>query len=312
MPDEMILNLKDIDLVFVSYDEPGKDAFYEQAKKVWPGNVKRVDGVDGIHNAYLKADDIADTEWFMIVDGDTWLWDTMPFVELSLPAQSIDCVYSFGSMNKINGLCYGNGGPKLWKKGLICTKNTHDAATDDVSVDFFTTFKYYQINTVFSTTVINQVPLQAVRAGYRECVKFVSNNGKIKNNWKSAMAAIAAPNLSRVHVWCSTGGDVENGYWGIYGARLAIVDFWTLHRTKYLPEYIKYDGTSRYNILNKYQELSSYLLNMINYERCPIAGSQNLGRLLKKHLDFYSPLHDENMSKWMKTVYQNPARNGFI
>jgi hypothetical protein len=304
--------LKDIDLIFVSYDEPGKDAFYEQAKKVWPGNVKRVDGVNGIHNAYSKADEIASTEWFMIVDGDTWLWDTMPSDEIILPLQSIPCIYSFGSVNKINGLCYGNGGPKLWKKGLISTEKTHGSVQTGVSVDFFTTFKYFQINMAFSTTVINQTPLQAVRAGYRECVKFISNNGKISNNWKLAMQTIAASNLSRVHVWCSTGADVEYGYWGIYGARLAIADFWTKYKTEHTPAYIKDNNNIRYLFLNDYQELSSYLLKMINHVECPIVGSRALGRILKKNLDFYTPLHNEDISKWVKTIYQNPARNGFI
>ena len=125
MPETMEIKISDIDLIFVSYEEPGRDIFYDQAKKMWTGSVKHVDGIKGIHNAYSKADEIASTEWFMIVDGDTWLWDTMSMDRFFLPKQETPCVYSFGSINEVNRLCYGNWGPKLWKKGLISTGKTH-------------------------------------------------------------------------------------------------------------------------------------------------------------------------------------------
>lgn len=309
----MTIDLKDIDLLFVSYDELGKDAFYDQARKVWPGSVKRVDGVHGIHNAYKAADRLAETDWFLIVDGDTWIWDNLGFESFSLPAHTAPCVYSFGSINKINDLCYGNGGPKLWKKGLIGTRNTHDVVNGSISVDFFTTFKYYQINQTFSTTVVNQCPLQAARAGYREAVKFMSNNGKILNDWQLAMRSVANSNLSRVHIWSSTGIDVEHGIWAIYGARLGLVDYWTKTTQAHAPEYLHKQSSVRYQLLNDYQALSSYLTRMIDMD-CDdcISAVHELGRVLHDDLGFWTPLHDANTSKWVKNIYQNPTRNGFI
>lgn len=309
--DRMTIKLKDIDLIFVSYDEPGKEVFCKQAEKIWPGTVRRIDGVKGIHSAYSAANEIATTEWFLIVDGDTWIWDTIDFDALSLPAQLVGCVYSFGSINEVNRLCYGNGGPKLWKKDLITTGTTHEKTNDGVSVDFFTTFKYYQVDSVFSTTVINQTPIQAVRAGYRECAKFLSQNGKNITNWKSAISTIAASNLSRVHVWGSTGADVNNGLWAMYGARRGIVDFWaTDNENDSLP--FKKENPDRYLILNDYQQLTEYLTEMTYRDQDPYIGCNRLGKILDEQLDFYIPLHDEKMSKWVKTIYQNPSRNGFI
>ena len=313
MHETMVLDLKDIDLVFVSYDELGKDAFYDQARKVWPGNVKRVDGVQGIHNAYRSADELAETEWFLIVDGDTWIWDNLSFDSFTLPAQSIPCVYSFGSINKVNELCYGNGGPKLWKKGLIATRNTHDVVNGTISVDFFTTFRYYQINQTFSTTVINQCPLQAARAGYRESVKFMSNNGKIMDDWSLAIRSVANSNLSRVHIWCSTGADVEYGLWAVYGSRLGLVDYWTARNLRNSPRYLKMKSSLRYQLLNDYQTLSAYLESMIerHADDCE-AACRALGDMLVEDVGFWTPLHDVNTSKWVKNIYQNPARSGFI
>ena len=64
------------DIIFISYNEPNAEQNYSNlyGRFNYTGTlgakVKRVDGVKGIHQAHVKAAEIANTNYFYVVDGD--------------------------------------------------------------------------------------------------------------------------------------------------------------------------------------------------------------------------------------------------
>ena len=63
------VRVSDIDFVFISYNEPNKEENYADLVNKVPW-AKRVDGVDGFDSAHKAAADLADTDFFISVDGD--------------------------------------------------------------------------------------------------------------------------------------------------------------------------------------------------------------------------------------------------
>ena len=61
--------VSDLDFVYISYKEPNKEQNWADLKNKVPW-AKRVDGVIGFGNAHKAAAQVADTDFFISVDGD--------------------------------------------------------------------------------------------------------------------------------------------------------------------------------------------------------------------------------------------------
>ena len=193
---------------------------------------------------------------------------------------------------------YGNGGIKCWPKEYVLNMRTHENADPSnvhAQVDFCWDIEYIQMNGCYSEIMNNATPQQAWRAGFSEGVKMALDRGvKVsyddfkKNHWK---------NLHRLYIWLMVGADVENGLWGIYGAREGLYktmctdwDYINVRDFKYLN-----------NMWNNIEITEENLIDKI----------EAIGETLKHELDLpigVLPL-DAGGSKFFKTVYQNPARN---
>ena len=64
-----IVDIADLDVIYLSYDEPQKEEFWLKIKNMVPW-AKRVDGVKGSDAAHKAAGEISDTERFILIDGD--------------------------------------------------------------------------------------------------------------------------------------------------------------------------------------------------------------------------------------------------
>ena len=64
-----LIDIADIDIVFISYDEPNADRNWIELKKIAPW-AKRIHGVKGSDSAHKAAADISDTDRLVTVDGD--------------------------------------------------------------------------------------------------------------------------------------------------------------------------------------------------------------------------------------------------
>ena len=63
------VDIADLAVVFLTYDEPKKEEFWAHIRNQVPWAV-RVDGVKGSDAAHKAAADAADTDRFVLIDGD--------------------------------------------------------------------------------------------------------------------------------------------------------------------------------------------------------------------------------------------------
>jgi hypothetical protein len=221
-----IIDIADLDCIYLSYDEPQKEEFWLKIKNMVPW-ATRVDGVKGSDAAHKAAGEASTTERFILIDGDN-----MPdenFFNLQLDFTDKDpnyklAQYRWRAVNAVNGLRYGNGGMSSWTKTYVANMKTHESSdgSDSTTVDFCMDSSdslYWAMHDCYSTTYPNYTPLQAWRAGFREGVKMVLDRGA-KPSIDDFKERVAGRNLNNLTIWHNVGADVENGVWAIYGARL--------------------------------------------------------------------------------------------
>ena len=213
------VRITDLDFVFISFDEPNKEYNYADLLNKVPW-AKRVDGVVGFDNAHKAAADIAETDFFISVDGDNIIDEKFLLETLAWDKTDRKAVHRWRAKNSINGLVYGNGGIVGWDKQTCKSMKTHEnAETEENQIDFCWGVPHENLHNCYSTTVINATPQQAFVAGYREGVKMSTEKGKpitaknySKQIWKN--------NLNILSTWCTIGADIENGKYAMLGSRM--------------------------------------------------------------------------------------------
>ena len=217
---KQIIDVADLDVIFLTYDEPKKEEFWIKIQDMVPW-AKRVDGVKGSDNAHKVAAALSETEFFVEIDGDN-----MPdpeFFNLQLTLDDKEhkgCAFRWKARNHINGLMYGNGGMSVWSREFVNNMKTHEnsTGTSETCVEFCFDPKYIPMHNCYSTTYPNATPFQAWRAGFREGVKMCLNRGA-KPTLQEFEANVHTRNYDNLCVWQSVGADVDNGLWAIWGAR---------------------------------------------------------------------------------------------
>jgi hypothetical protein len=215
--------VQDIDIIYLSYDEPNCEQNWQHLLGICP-RAQRVHGVKGSDAAHKACADIATGTHMITIDGDnqidpkfldqSWTFDNTWDIDNS--------VLSFPSRNAVNGLCYGNGGIKIWPRRVVHAMQTHEAVDSKIqgaSVDFCWVLDYVLMPGVWSQALINHTEHQAWRAGFREGVKLALVNGSLIRDRQQWRASIAKNNLDRLLTWLQVGLDEANGAWAILGAR---------------------------------------------------------------------------------------------
>lgn len=215
-----LVDIADLDCIFLTYDEPRKDEFWLKVKNMVPW-AKRVDGVKGSDAAHKAAAAASDTDRFVLVDGDN-IPDAEFFnLRLELDDTNRDCVFRWRARNVVNGLMYGNGGISCWTRDFVNTMRTHEATDGraETQVEFCFDPRYWAMHDCYSTTHPNQTPFQAWRAGFREGVKMCLDRGS-RPSLSDFKQRVHSRNLDNLTIWQSVGADDNNGFWAIYGARV--------------------------------------------------------------------------------------------
>lgn len=294
------LKVVDCDVVYLSYDEPNAEENYTDLLKKIPW-AKRVHGVDGSDAAHKECARIAETDRFIIVDGDNRVRPEFVKQELQIAegADITNSVISWGAQNIINGLIYGNGGIKSWPKHVAMGMKTHESAPADnlkAQIEFCWDLDYIQIDKCMSDVYNNASPQQAWRAGFREGVKMGLLEGA-KANPETFSKQVHWKNLHRLLIWMNVGLDVKNGLWAIYGARHGCYmtnctdwDYINVRDFKWLNNY-----------WNDYEKTLSENLVKEEVERYGDTIRDQLG------LPISEPLNKEQ-SKFFKMTYTNPPR----
>lgn len=278
--------ITDLDIVYISYDEPMADEFFEDLKKKSPRTPLRIHGIKGFDAAHKAAANLATTDHFITIDGDNIVREEFFNSELHINPKY---VYSFSALNTINGLAYGNGGIKIWPKKLVLSVDTHENGQGN---DFCWVYPYWQINDIMSDIHFCD-EYSAFRAGFREAVKLSLVSNK-KSNWEETIKEIYPPNLSRLLIWASIGRDTQYGFYAILGAITGLYRIWghgidtnSINDYDWMKAEFEYANT---------RPLASY----IDY------------RATLRNIGFNIEIVDELRSKWFKKLYINVERNGLM
>lgn len=304
--------IPEFDLFYISYDEPQKEEFWAKLQDLAPW-AERIDGVKGFDSAHKACAYKSTTDRFITVDGDNIVYPDFFNLEIQIPEKYSDATLSWAGRNVINGLCYGNGGLKLWTKDFVLGMRTHEnASKDEERVDFCWDKKYIQLNNIYSDTCPNGSPFQAFRAGFREGVKMTLDRGA-KADIGVLANQVHEKNYKRLLIWASIGADVENGLWAIYGTRLGIY-MGNIDRTFDIANISDYDWFKQY-----YNEDIAPRFTGDQSSRCSRTGQKWDKTILQKESSaLIEPLYkqlgmniadmSEQQSKFFKSVYIHPAR----
>jgi hypothetical protein len=286
-----ILNLSEVDCIFLSYDEPNAEKNYADLLNKAPW-AKRVHGVKGSDAAHKACAELSETDRFITVDADNVV-DPKFFdiaVDLDKIVNGNRKQFSWCGKNHINGLVYGNGGLKCWTRDFVLGMRTHEAATSDRGqVDFCWEEDYTQMAGLYSVSYNNASPLQAWRAGFREGVKMTLNNG-LKQQLINPKKQIVRRNYQRILIWQSVGADVENGLWAVYGARLGC----------YMTNCTDWDHVQ----VRDFEYLTSLFDPTVDLDK----EIKRLGNEIRLKLNMPVADLDEIQSKFFKDVWVNPPR----
>ena len=150
----MQIDIADLDVIYLSYDEPQKEDFWARIRNMLPW-AQRVDGVKGSDAAHKAAAEASATDRFILIDGDNIPDES--FFNLSLTFTDSawqQAVYRWRARNHINGLMYGNGGISSWTKSFVRDMRTHESSDgqDETSVEFCFDPMYWAMYDCYSTT----------------------------------------------------------------------------------------------------------------------------------------------------------------
>ena len=213
------VRISDLDFVFISFREPNKEENYAKLLNTVPW-AKRVDGVVGFDSAHKAAAEIAETDFFISIDGDNVLDAQFVLQTLDWTKTNKKAVHRWRARNSINGLIYGNGGVVGWPKATCLNMRTHENAEDErAKIDFCWTVPHENLHNVYSQTVIHASPEQAFLAGFREGVKMSLDQGE-RIPPADFTSRVQHQNLQTLITWQSVGADIDNGQYAILGARV--------------------------------------------------------------------------------------------
>tara|TARA_R110000822_G_scaffold73348_1_gene176348 strand:+ start:4325 stop:5218 length:894 start_codon:yes stop_codon:yes gene_type:complete len=213
----------DLDFVYISFKEPNKEENWADLKNKVPW-AKRVDGVVGFDSAHKAAAELAETDFFISVDGDNILHQRFLLQSLDFSLTNPNAVHRWRAENSVNGLIYGNGGLVGWPKQTCLNMKTHENADNDENqIDFCWGVPHENLWNCYSTTVVNSSTQQAFVAGYREGVKMSLDKGKPMSA-DIFRKRIWSENLRKLCTWMSVGADTEHGQLAMLGARMGCYD----------------------------------------------------------------------------------------
>ena len=276
----------EFDIIFLSYDEPNAELHYADlvSKAPW---AKRVHGVKGSDHAHKAAAELVETEWFITVDADNIVDPKFFDLDLDMKDPKIQ-VYGWCGRNKINGLRYGNGGIKIWKKDFVLNMKTHEnSESDRGQVDFCWEDGYRNFPRVYSESIITGSPFQAWRAGFREGVKMTLLDG-VRVPPQEIKQRIWWHNIHRLRMWSTVGSHEENGEYAILGARMGT---WMTNCT-----------TWNYVDVRDFEILRTVYENNVDHSRVE-QDAQMLGVKIKQQLGLDWPWLDSKQSKYILDLY---------
>jgi hypothetical protein len=201
---------KPFDIIFISYTEVDADINFKKLKDRFP-RAKRIHGVKGIHQAHIKAAELATTEMLWVVDADAVILDDFDFTVEQIPYYSNNArrmlnttVHVWRSRNPVNSLEYGYGGVKLLPRNMTIDM---DVTSTDMTTGISSKFK--AMEQVSNLTVFNTDPFNSWKSAFRECCKLASRVIDRQQDVETQ---------ERLDAWCTLQEDALYGFHAYAGA----------------------------------------------------------------------------------------------
>ena len=137
-----IVDIADLDCIYLTYDEPQKDEFWAKILNMVPWAI-HIDGIEGSDAAHKAAARASPSGRFVLIDGDNLPDPEFFNLQLTLDDVTKHCVFRWKGRNIINGLMYGNGGLSCWPVDFVLNMTTHE--NTDGSDETFSTLSFVNL-----------------------------------------------------------------------------------------------------------------------------------------------------------------------
>ena len=192
-------NVKPMDIVFISYDEPKAEERFNKLKSKFP-RAKWSKGVVGQTFAYMSAAMMSETDYFFAVFPKIDIVEDFNF-DFQPDRMKNPCHYIFDCYNEVIDCTYGHDGVILYNKQLVM--ETHKPGLD------FTLSKPVTVVPVLSAiNKLDETPLLAWRTAFREVLKLKLQMPTVESRY-------------RLKKW-TTLGKGDNAQWVYLGAKDAL------------------------------------------------------------------------------------------
>ena len=303
----MKISLSELDVIFISYDEPNADENWQDLLTKCPW-AKRSHGVFGSDAAHKAAAKLSETSRFIGIDADNKIDPAIFDLEFDESVINGNQVFSFKGKNVVNGLVYGNGGIKVWPVKTVMEMRTHEVSeTKRGEIEFCWDLDYLQMDKIFSTVYNNGTPLQAFRAGFREGCKMSLDEGNLipKENFKSKIYPL---NFKRLKTWMSIGSDAKNGDWCIYGTLLGFYktnmsdwDYKNVRDFRHLVKIFEDEVKPRF----KTEKIGASFCDILDYKwdnEKLLSEIRKLGKEIQDEYNFTIPYFNKKDSAFIKEL----------
>ena len=210
-------NVRPMDIIFISYDEPSAEKRYNKLKAKYP-RTKWCKDIKGQTPAYHAAANMSDTDYFFAVFPKLEIVDSFKF-DFQPDRMKNACHYIFNCKNPVNGLEYGHGAILLYNKDLVLKTFTP-------GLDFTLSQPHDWVPILSAINHFNETPWLAWRTAFREVIKL-------------CQAKLTVETQFRLKKWCELGTG-KNADWVLNGAQDA-KEFYEKNSDKYDQLMLSYD-----------------------------------------------------------------------
>jgi hypothetical protein len=187
--------VKPMDIIFISYDEPSAEKRYNKLKKKYP-RAKWLKDIKGQTFAYHNAASMSDTDYFFAVFPKLEIVDSFKF-DFQPDRLKNPCHYIFNCKNPVNELEYGHGAVLLYNKKLTLE-------TFVSGLDFTLSKAHDHVPILSAINHFNETPWLAWRTAFREVIKLCQMKPTVESKY-------------RLEKWCELGKG-KNAEWAYKGA----------------------------------------------------------------------------------------------
>ena len=295
----MKVNLRKIDWIFLSQNEPNADQNCAHASNINP----KLRRLNGSTNPIKGSGTYARSNHFIAIDAGVTLTEVniLDF-GVNIPAR-VDLV-EFSAFNPIIGL-NNNSGIRIWKK----------TSAENYSKDSSPEQRVISCNDTLGAVVLNNsTPEHAYQYSYNQMKELLKTSTKLGiNNLLSGVGTLAGSR--KIKAFLSIGADVENGEWSMLGARNKLIEFLSNKELKMQGSNLE-DTKAELALLgiscdNLSPTLSTYIKTFIKAEQTTFdkrisfgAGSGKTSGL--EPIEFYS---QPQIIEYLKSLKEEPNSN---